>query len=152
LFGYITNEWCLFVYITNEWCLFGYITNDLNLFGYITNEWCLFGYITNKWYLFGFKSWKSRDLIVYFEIKRRQIKPKIKQHRKLIRGEKRTYQKPEHIPGNPRRLDTLTTRYLDISVLTWTSRYWIGHLGTRFWTVRDLDETIRYWPQLLGTY
>jgi hypothetical protein len=31
-------------------------------------------------------------------------------------------------------------------------RYWIGHLGTRYWTFRDLDETIRYWPQLFGTY
>ena len=36
---------------------------------------------------------------------------------------------------NPRHLGTWTSRYsvLDISVLTWTSRYW---------TVRDLDETI----------
>ena len=25
---------------------------------------------------------------------------------------------------------------------TWTSRYWLGHLGTRYWTVRALDETI----------
>ena len=29
------------------------------------------------------------------------------------------------------------------------SRYWIRHLGTRYWTVRDLDETIRYWPHLV---
>jgi hypothetical protein len=25
---------------------------------------------------------------------------------------------------------------------SWTFRYWPGHLGTRYWTVRDLDETI----------
>ena len=35
---------------------------------------------------------------------------------------------------------------LDISVPgqlgTWTFRYWPGHLGTRYWTVRDMDETI----------
>ena len=42
--------------------------------------------------------------------------------------------------------------FLDISVLTWTSWYCIGHLGTQYWTVRNLDETIRYWPQLFGTY
>jgi hypothetical protein len=24
----------------------------------------------------------------------------------------------------------------------WTFQYWPGHLGTRYWTVRDLDETI----------
>ena len=38
--------------------------------------------------------------------------------------------------GNPRHLGTWTSRYLDISVLTWTSRYSV------LWTVRDLDETI----------
>jgi hypothetical protein len=36
---------------------------------------------------------------------------------------------------NPRHLGTWTSRY-------WTFRYWPGHLGTRYWTVRDLDETI----------
>jgi hypothetical protein len=40
-----------------------------------------------------------RDLIVCFESKRRQIKPKTKQHRKLKRWATRTYQKPEHITG-----------------------------------------------------
>jgi hypothetical protein len=32
----------------------------------------------------------------------------------------------------------LDSRYLDISVLTWKSRHWPGHLGTRYWIVRDL--------------
>ena len=32
-------------------------------------------------------------------------------------------------------LGHLGTRY-------WTFRYWPGYLGTRYWTVRDLDETI----------
>jgi hypothetical protein len=46
------------------------------------------------------------------------------------------------ITSNPRHLGTWTTRYLNISVLTWTFRYWPGHLGTQYWKVRDLDETI----------
>ena len=50
--------------------------------------------------------------------------------------------RPGMILSNPRHLGSWTTRYLDISVLdisvlTWTSRYW---------TVQDLDETI------FGTY
>ena len=52
--------------------------------------------------------------------------------------------------GNPRHLGTWTSRYLDISVLTWTSRYsvldisvltWTSRYSV-LWTVRDLDETI----------
>jgi hypothetical protein len=53
---------------------------------------------------------------------------------------------------NPRHLGTWTTRYLDISVLTWTSRYWTfrywpGHLGTRYWTVRDLENS-QFWHDI----
>jgi hypothetical protein len=63
---------------------------------------------------------------------------------------------------NPRHLGTWTTRYLDISVLTWTSRYSVLDISVLTWTSRYsvLDssglgvgwDNIRYWPQLFGTY
>ena len=43
---------------------------------------------------------------------------------------------------NPRHLGTWTTRNLDISVLTWTSRYSVLDISVLTWTVRDLNETI----------
>jgi hypothetical protein len=45
--------------------------------------------------------------------------------------------------GNPRHLGTWTSRYWlgHLGTRSWTFRYWPGHLGTRYWTVRDLDET-----------
>ena len=58
----------------------------------VHEQWVVFAWVSSK-------PERSRDLIVCFESKRRQIKPKIKQHRKLKRWATRTYQKPEHISG-----------------------------------------------------
>ena len=61
-------------------------------------------------------------------------------------GEKQTLKRAAGVRylSNPRHLGTWTSRYWlgHLGTRSWTFRYWPGHLGTGYWTVRDLDETI----------
>jgi hypothetical protein len=79
----------------------------------VHEQWVVFAWVSSK-------AERSRDLIVCFESKRRQIKPKIKQHRKQKRWATRTYQKPEHITGacKGRAVSSSHKTYAMILILT----------------------------------